>query len=113
MVANEIRIVDRYYLEQNYPNPFNLSTKITYTIPELSFVTSKVYDVLGGEIATLVNTEKPTGSYEIEFSAKGGSLPAGRHGASGGDASSLPSGVYFYQLKAGSFLQTKKMILMK
>jgi len=83
-------------LTQNYPNPFNPSTKIKYQIPELSFVTIKVYDVLGKEVTTLINEEKPAGSYEVEF-----------------DASRLPSGVYFYRLQAGSFIETKKMILLR
>jgi photosystem II stability/assembly factor-like uncharacterized protein len=83
-------------LKQNYPNPFNPTTKINYQIPELSFVTLKVYDVLGNEIATLVSEEKPAGSYEVEFSAMG-----------------LPSGIYFYKLQAGSFIETKKMVLLK
>jgi hypothetical protein len=83
-------------LEQNYPNPFNPTTTIKYQIPERSFVTIKVYDVLGNEIETLVNEEKPAGSYEIEFNGTG-----------------LPSGTYFYQLQAGSFVETKKMVLMK
>ncbi len=101
-----------FALKQNYPNPFNPATKINYTIPvtlsevEGSRVTLKVFDVLGNEVATLVNEEKPVGSYELEFSAKGGS-------ASGGNAYSLPSGVYFYQLKCGSLVQTKKMVLLK
>jgi len=87
---------DKYDLNQNYPNPFNPSTKIKYQIPELSIVTLKVFDVLGNEITTLVKELKPTGFYEITW-----------------DAENLPSGVYFYQLKAGDFLSTKKMILMK
>jgi photosystem II stability/assembly factor-like uncharacterized protein len=91
---------------QNYPNPFNPSTKIKYQIPKLSFVTLKIYDVLGGEIATLVNEEKPIGSYEVEFSAISGS-------ASGGDAWNLTSGIYFYRLQAGNFIQTKKMVLLR
>jgi N-acetylneuraminic acid mutarotase len=95
-VSNESEIPDNYYLKQNYPNPFNPSTKISYSIPELSFITLRVYDVLGNEIATLVNEEKTTGSYEVDFVA-----------------TDLPSGVYFYQLKAGSFVETKKMVLMK
>ncbi len=107
-------VISNYILEQNYPNPFNPTTIIKYQISELSFVTLKVYDVLGNEIATLVNKEKPIGSYEVEFSAKGGS-------ASGGNAYTLPSGIYFYQLQAGdhstssgqSFVETKKMILLK
>jgi len=85
-----------YELSQNYPNPFNPSSTISYQIPELSFVTLKVYDVLGSEIITLVNEEKVVGSYEIEF-----------------DATLLPSGIYFYRLQAGSFVETKKMVLMK
>ena len=62
--------------------------------------------MLGGEVATLINEEKTIGNYEVEFSAKGGF-------ASGGNAYNLPSGVYFYQLKAGDFVETKKMVLMK
>jgi hypothetical protein len=86
----------RYNLKQNYPNPFNPSTTIKYQIPELSFVTLIVYDVLGNEVATLVNEEKPLGNYEVEF-----------------NAINLPSGIYFYRLQAGNFVETKKMILMK
>jgi N-acetylneuraminic acid mutarotase len=85
-----------FELFQNYPNPFNPTTKIKYQLPVQSFVTLKVYDVLGNEIAILVNEEKPVGSYEIDFKA-----------------SSLPSGIYFYKLQAGSFLQIKKMVLLK
>ena len=83
------------FSNQNYPNLFNPNTIIKYQIPELSFVTVKVYNVLGNEMALLVNGEKPAGIYEIEF-----------------DASRLPSGVYFYILKSGSFVETKKMVLM-
>ncbi len=85
-----------YLLEQNYPNPFNPITTINYQIPELNFVTLKIYDVLGNEIVTLVNDEKNIGNYEVEF-----------------DATSLTSGIYFYRIQAGSFVETKKMILMK
>ncbi len=85
-----------FSLEQNYPNPFNPSTTIKYQIPGLSFVTIKVYDVLGSEIATLVNEEKPIGNFEIEF-----------------DATGLPSGVYIYRLTSGSFTNSKKMMLLK
>lgn len=85
-----------YSLSNNYPNPFNPTTKIKYQIPELSIVTIKVYDVLGNDIASLVNEEKFTGNYEVEF-----------------NASNLTSGIYFYQLKAGDFVETKKMVLMK
>jgi len=89
-------ILANYKLHQNYPNPFNPTTTIKYQIPELSFATLKVYDVLGSQVATLVNEEKPVGSYEVEF-----------------DATSLSSGIYFYRLQAGSFIKTKKMIIMK
>ncbi|NNG27996.1 MAG: T9SS type A sorting domain-containing protein [Ignavibacteriaceae bacterium] len=87
---------NNYALSQNFPNPFNPATTINYQIPERSFVTLKAYDVLGNEVATLINDEKPAGSYEVSF-----------------DASSLPSGVYFYKLHAGSFTETKKMILLR
>ncbi len=66
--VSEEGIVDRFLLEQNYPNPFNPSTKIKYFISEMSEVTLKIYDMLGNEIATLVNEEKPAGEYEVEFS---------------------------------------------
>ena len=85
-----------YYLSQNYPNPFNPTTIINYQIPELSFVTIKVYDVLGSEIETLVNEEKSVGTYEITWHVE-----------------NLPSGTYFYKLQVGNFVETKKMILMK
>jgi len=85
-----------YGLFDNYPNPFNPKTSIQYVVGGWQFVTLKVYDVLGNEIATLVNEKKQSGSYEIEFSAKG-----------------LPSGIYFYQLSAGNFVETKKMLLLK
>jgi hypothetical protein len=108
--------IDGFLLEQNYPNPFNPSTSIQYAIGSRQFVTLKVYDVLGNEIATLVNEEKPAGEYEVEFNS---------HSVEGRN---LPSGVYFYQLiakgpetslpagQAGSGqknIQTKKMILLK
>ena len=99
-------IVQSFKLEQNYPNPFNPSTNIEFRIAERGFVTLKVYDVLGNEVATLVNEEKPAGTYEVEFSAIDGS-------AFGGDADKLTSGIYFYQLKARNFVETKKMIFLK
>jgi hypothetical protein len=91
-----INIPTRYILYQNYPNPFNPTTTIKYQIPELSFITLKVYDVLGDEVITLVNEEKPIGSYEVEFYGIG-----------------IVSGVYLYRIQAGSFVETKKMVLMK
>jgi hypothetical protein len=95
-VEDENSNVYSFNLEQNYPNPFNPTTTLSFVIGHRSFVILKVYDVLGNEIATLVNEEKPAGSYEVEF-----------------DAKDLTSGIYFYQLRAGEFSQTKKMILMK
>ena len=95
-----------FTLGQNYPNPFNPSTTINYSIPSSSFVTIIVYDILGKKVATLVNEEKPMGSYEIEFSADGGS-------SFGGEVYNLTSGIYFYRLQAGSFVETKKMIYLK
>ncbi len=88
-----------FSLSQNYPNPFNPSTRIQYAISSKQFVSLKVYDVLGNEIATLVNKELPAGSYVVEFNIAQNSI--------------LSSGVYFYQLKAGNFIETEKMILVK
>jgi len=85
-----------FSLNQNYPNPFNPATTISYTLSEKSFVVLKVYNVLGKEIATLVNGEKPTGTYKTNF-----------------NASNLPSGIYLYRLKAGKYSETKKMVLIK
>jgi agmatine/peptidylarginine deiminase len=101
VLADEI-LPDGFYLSQNYPNPFNPTTKIKFTIPSVKTTrrvvstTLKVYDVLGNEAATLVNEELPSGDYEAEWNA--------------GDKT---SGVYFYQLKAGSYIETKKMMLLK
>ncbi len=91
-----------YELSQNYPNPFNPSTQISYQIPANSFVTLKVYDVLGNEIATLVNEEKAPGIYTIQFNLQPTTINQ-----------QLSSGVYYYQLRAGKFLQTKKMLYLK
>ncbi len=107
-------LVNEFRLEQNYPNPFNPSTKIKYSVPNViasetkqsQLVSLKVYDLLGNEVATLVNEEQPAGSYEVEFSATGGS-------ASGGNAYALSSGIYLYRIQAGNFVETKKMILIK
>jgi Secretion system C-terminal sorting domain len=93
---DESEIPGRFFLSQNYPNPFNPSTKISYSIPEISFVTLKVYDILGNEIATLVSGEKPAGNYEVEFKAENNT-----------------SGIYFYSLTSGAFTETKKMILLR
>ena len=94
---------EKFILEQNYPNPFNPSTNIEWQSPINTHQTLKVYDVLGNEIATLVDEYKPAGNYNVLFSIN--DLPPGRKG--------LTSGVYFYGLQAGDFIQTKKMIFMK
>ena len=85
-----------YSLAQNYPNPFNPSTNISFSLAKTSIATLKIFDVLGKEVATLVNEEKPAGEYKIQF-----------------NAGNLSSGIYFYTLRAGSFSETKKIILMK
>ena len=87
---------DSYNLAQNYPNPFNPVTTIKYSIPESGNVLLKVYDILGNEVATLINEERDRGIHSVDF-----------------DASRLSSGVYLYKLQAGSFVETKKMILLK
>jgi hypothetical protein len=94
-VENEIQPLT-FQLEQNYPNPFNPSTKISFQISQNDFVSLKVYNILGNEVATLVNENKSAGKYEVSF-----------------DASSLSSGTYFYKLQTGSFVESKKMILLK
>lgn len=102
-------IIDSYpmyfSLSQNYPNPFNPSTVISYQLPISSDVTLKVYDILGNEIATLVNEYKPAGIYEVEFNTSSHFGLSGIRGFS--------SGIYFYELKAGDFIQTMKMLLLK
>ena len=92
----EGRIPEQFRLEQNYPNPFNPHTTIKFSVPEMSRVILKVYDIIGNEVATLVNETKTIGSYEVSF-----------------NASRFASGVYIYSIRAGNFIQTKKMILMK
>jgi len=95
--VEDAQIVVTYFsLYQNYPNPFNPVTTIAYQIREISNVNLKVYDILGREVATLVNEEKLTGNYEVKF-----------------DGSNLSSGVYLYRMEAGSFMDTKKLLLMK
>jgi hypothetical protein len=95
-VKDEVVFPKIYSISQNYPNPFNPSTTIQFQVPNFSFVNLKVYDVLGNEVATLVNEEKAAGSYEVSVNAKG-----------------LSSGIYFYTINAGNFIETKKMILLK
>ena len=104
--VNENNNLFTYSLEQNYPNPFNPTTVIKYQIANPVFVTISIYNMLGMEIQKLVNAEKSAGSYEVEFSATGGS-------ASEGNAYNLPSGVYFYRIQAGDFVEAKKMVLLR
>jgi hypothetical protein len=92
-----------FELLQNYPNPFNPTTEINYSIPKDGIVTLKVYNVLGQEVAVLVNRLQKVGSYTVNFDAS--NLPAGRQG--------LASGVYVYRIQSGDFSLTKKMSLLK
>ncbi len=85
-----------FKLFDNYPNPFNPSTTVRYSIPEASFTSIKIYDALGNEVSSLVNETKQAGTYEVEFKA-----------------SDLSSGIYYYTIQAGSFIETKKMILLR
>jgi len=95
-IESKIQIPSEFVLYQNYPNPFNPSTTIKFTIPKREYVNLIVFNILGQEIKTLVNEERNQGSYEVVFNASG-----------------LPSGMYLYRLQAGSFVKTKKMILVK
>ena len=104
-VEQSVDIPIDFTLQQNYPNPFNPTTTISYSLSAPGYVTLKVYDLLGREIAILVNDFKQPGNYNSQFSIL--YLPAGRQG------SELSSGVYIYQLKAGDFIQSKKMLVLK
>ncbi|HCY77071.1 MAG TPA: hypothetical protein DHV28_14205 [Ignavibacteriales bacterium] len=102
-INNEPGIITEFKLSQNYPNPFNPSTTIRYSIPNVTLsgvegsrVQLRIYDILGNEVATLVNEYKPAGMYNVQFTMN-----------------NLASGIYFYRLQAGSFVQTKKMLLIK
>lgn len=94
--TDTILVPNKFELSQNYPNPFNPSTIIRYQLPMASHISLKVYDVLGNEVAKLVNEEKPAGNYKITFDSKG-----------------LSSGVYLYKIQAENFVETKKMLLLK
>jgi len=94
-------VLTDFSLHHNYPNPFNPSTTIEFRIADFRLVNLKIYDVLGNEVATLVDEYKPAGSYEVEFNSHSG------------EGRNLTSGVYFYRLQAGEFIETKKMILIK
>ena len=96
VVEVSVAEVKQFGLEQNYPNPFNPVTMINYQLPMNSTVTLKVYDAIGREVATLVNEVKEAGTYSVTF-----------------DGSKLSSGLYFYTIKAGNFIATKKLTLMK
>ena len=95
-VEEELELPKEFLLMQNYPNPFNPSTKIKYSIKTTDLVQLSVYDILGKEVASLVNENKEAGYYSIDF-----------------DASHLPSGVYFYRMQSGEFVSSKKMLLIK
>jgi hypothetical protein len=86
----------QFELKQNYPNPFNPSTSISFSVGTFSYTSLRVYDILGREVTTIFSGAIPAGSYTRQW-----------------DASDVPSGVYFYQLKAGSYLETKKLVLLK
>jgi hypothetical protein len=93
---DKIILPAQFVLEQNYPNPFNPTTMLSFVISQSSFVSLKVFDVIGKEMATLINEEKPAGNYEIQF-----------------DASGLSSGIYYYRLEANGYSKTNKMVLLK
>ncbi len=107
VAVDEVKpLPSQFALCQNYPNPFNPTTRIEYSIPKAAHVSLKVFDVMGREIATLVDGIQEAGFKSVEFSARGGS-------ASGGDATGLASGVYFYRLSAGGFVETRKLMLIR
>ena len=100
-----IEKINSFQLYQNYPNPFNPTTTIKYSVPNegtslMKFLQLKVYDVLGNEVATLVNEYKSSGTYEVVFNPES-------------SIKNPASGIYFYQLKAGNYVQTRKMVLLK
>jgi len=95
-ITTNNKIPDEYLLNQNYPNPFNPTTRIDFSLKENGIISLKVYDLLGRDVATLLNEQKPAGTYSVEF-----------------NATNLPSGIYFYTLTSGKFMATKKLILLK
>jgi hypothetical protein len=95
-VKAELKMPHTFWMGQNYPNPFNPTTNFEFRIAEFGFVSLKVYDLLGRDVATLVNEKKQAGTHNVKW-----------------DASRLASGVYFYKLTAAGFLETKKMVLMR
>ena len=96
MTLIDSELPSSYRLEQNYPNPFNPSTTISFSIPERVYVTLKVFDVLGNEVADLISKELSAGKYNVKWNAE-----------------NISSGVYFYRIQAGSFIETKKLILLR
>ncbi len=96
VAESDTRSPQVFSLRQNYPNPFNPATRIVYTLAERSHVNVTVYNILGAKITTLVDKEQQQGTYYVTF-----------------DASHLPSGVYFYTLQAGDFIETKRMVFSK
>jgi hypothetical protein len=94
--AKEEHLPDKYFLRQNYPNPFNPSTIIQYQVPSVGIVTLKIFDILGRQVATLVNGQKQPGKYDVQWNASNNS-----------------SGLYFYRIQTGKFVETKKMVLLK
>jgi hypothetical protein len=94
--VEDVSLPAEFFLSQNYPNPFNPTTRISYRVARNSHVTLSVHDMLGREVAVLVNGEKPAGSHNVQFNASG-----------------LPSGTYVYRLRAEGFVETKRMIFLK
>jgi hypothetical protein len=95
-VQNQMSVPHAFALDQNFPNPFNPTTTISYSVPKTAHVTLKVYDLLGKEVAVIVNELQDAGPHQTRF-----------------DASIFPSGVYFYRLKTGEYMQTRKLVLIK
>ena len=93
---SKVNLPLHFSLGQNYPNPFNPSTTIRYSVPTAGKVLIRVYNILGQDVATLVNTQQSAGTYNVIF-----------------DASRLASGMYFYRISSGNFVQVKKMLLLK
>lgn len=95
-ISIEVKPPTQFKLNQNYPNPFNPTTKISYALKDAGLVELKLYDILGNEVAVIVNENQSAGIYEVSF-----------------NAGNLPSGIYFYRLTSGNFMDTKKLILLK